>query len=104
MRWARDYEFGRIHAGDRNNRNPLSIALRGVQRVFLFVALKGGDDVGVRAFPVLIGVRLTKTEKMLLDTMAKQENTTVSGMIRELIVLQSVRPLLGGREVQGAQD
>jgi hypothetical protein len=54
--------------------------------------------MGVAAFPFYIGVRLTKTEKQLLDQLAARENTTTSGMVRELIVRESVRPLLGAHE------
>jgi hypothetical protein len=51
--------------------------------------------MGVKAFPVYLGVRLTKTEKQLLDQLAARENTTTSGMVRELILRESVRPLVG---------
>jgi hypothetical protein len=46
------------------------------------------------AFPQFIGVRLTRTELAILRAMAAREQTTLSGMVRECIVRESVRPLL----------
>jgi hypothetical protein len=61
---------------------------------FRFWAWKGGDAMGIQAFPVFVGVRLTWTEKMLLDRLVAAENTSTSSYIRERIVQEAIKPLL----------
>jgi hypothetical protein len=47
-------------------------------------------------FPEFVTVRLTKTEKAILKALAAREQTTISAMVRECIVRESVRPLFAG--------
>jgi hypothetical protein len=50
------------------------------------------------AFPAFIGVRMTKTERAILERLADREHTSLSGMVRECIVRESVRPLFAADE------
>jgi hypothetical protein len=50
--------------------------------------------------PYFVGVRLTQTGKAILDHLVHTENTSISSMIRECILRESVRPLFGQREVR----
>jgi hypothetical protein len=79
---------------------PARTDVRGGVGTIFFACATGGERMRASAFPFYIGIRLTKREKQLLDEMAAKENTTTSGMVRELIVRESVRPLLEAHESQ----
>jgi hypothetical protein len=53
--------------------------------------------------PVYVGCRLSLTERAILAKLAEREQTSLSAMIRECILRESVRPLFGG-EVRDAPE
>jgi hypothetical protein len=55
-------------------------------------------------FPEYVGVRLSTTEKAILQKLAAREGASLSGMVRQCIVRESVRPLFGTVESQETSD